>query len=199
LITGVASRGPMFWKMSKVLPFKPNYRHELLRRIPKKTKGAEIGVWKGQFSENIIENVDPEYLYLVDPWVFQPSTPNRRYGGKFAKKQQDMDNIFHEVCKKFSHYNSVRICRKTSHEFFDELSDKLDWVYIDGDHRRDAVWFDLNQSWSHTVRDGLITGDDYFWRDDEGSLAVKSAVDEFISFKNCRMEVIGGQYLIYKR
>ena len=42
-------------------------RAALLRRLPARSTGAEIGVWKGDFSALILDTVRPARLYLVDP------------------------------------------------------------------------------------------------------------------------------------
>lgn len=43
-------------------------RRKILKFLPKKGRGAEIGVWEGRFSEDILEITDPETLFLIDPW-----------------------------------------------------------------------------------------------------------------------------------
>ena len=198
LITKFASRGPIYWRLSKMFPLKPDYRHGLLKRLPKHARCAEIGVWKGDFSQRIMDYTDPERLYLVDPWSFQADKPNRRYGGKHAKSQGDMDNIFLNVCRKFEDFSSVIIARETSHDFFENLKDDLDWVYIDGDHGYVSVQNDLIGAFKVLSKDGLVCGDDYFWRDTDGKLSVKMAVDEYVCANKCRLEVIGSQYLIHR-
>jgi hypothetical protein len=198
IFSAFASSSPFCWRLAKALPFNPDYRQELLRQMPTGARCAEIGVWKGQFSERILETTNPKLLYLVDPWSFQPRKPERRYGGKIAKNQENMDSIFENVRDRFKHLDGVRIHRQTSVDFFEDLEELLDWVYIDGDHSREAVFGDLTRSWQKTTDAGIIAGDDYFWRDVDGTLAVKSAVDEFCSIHNSRKKLIGSQYIIYK-
>lgn len=198
IFSAFASSSPFCWRIAKVLPLNPNYRHELLRLMPTGARCAEIGVWKGQFSERILETTKPKLLHLVDPWSFQPQKPKRRYGGKTAKNQENMDSIFENVRDKFNHLDCVRVHRQTSVDFFQDLEGLLDWVYIDGDHSREAVFGDLTWSWQKTTQAGIITGDDYFWRDVDGTLAVKSAVDEFCSSFKCRKKLIGSQYILFK-
>ena len=72
----------------------------------------------------------------------------------------------------------------------------FDWVYIDGDHSRDAVTDDL-EAWSAKVKSGgLISGDDYFWRDESGRKSVKEAVDGFFAKRAIAAPVVKRQQFI---
>ena len=60
--------------------------------------------------------------------------------------------------------------------------EKLDWIYIDGDHSYTGVKNDLNNAIEVVKPGGLIIGDDYKWKSltaDKGG--VKKAVNEFVS------------------
>lgn len=87
-------------------------RRQLLRLLPKESIGAEIGVWKGDFSEEILRLVRPRELHLIDPWMFQLGFASRWYGGAIAKSQIDMDLIYQNVLQRFATYPTVR--RKNS-------------------------------------------------------------------------------------
>jgi len=76
-----------------------NARLQLLRKLPKDSICAEIGVWKGNFSELIFAVTRPKMLHLIDPWEFQSEFPERMYGGSVAKCQQDMNLIYESVKK----------------------------------------------------------------------------------------------------
>jgi hypothetical protein len=45
----------------------PEYRKTVLNQLPKNAVGAEIGVFRGDFSRHIVDYVKPKKLYLVDP------------------------------------------------------------------------------------------------------------------------------------
>ncbi|HIF08442.1 MAG TPA: hypothetical protein EYQ81_00345 [Sneathiellales bacterium] len=59
----------------------------LLDRLAKNAVCAEIGVWKGDFSAQILKITAPKQLHLVDPWKFQSQFPRRLYGGAGAANQ----------------------------------------------------------------------------------------------------------------
>jgi hypothetical protein len=144
--------------------------------LPKNSIGLEIGVWKGEFSEQLKNNLSPIKLYLNDPWIFISDYPDRWYGGSFAKNQDDMDMIYLEVCNKFLNNQNIEILRCNSNVIGDFIpKNTLDWVYIDGNHSFDFVLSDLNLSMELVKDVSYIVGDDYF-----NSIEVKNAVDFFV-------------------
>ena len=163
-----------------------DYRGFLLRKLPKYSIGCELGVWKGDFSREIIRIVNPKRLYLIDPWLFQPEFPGTFYGGGGAKTQKDMDDIFDSVKNSFSGRNNVRIIRKKTEELFDEIEEgELDWVYIDGNHKFEYVLNDLRVFSRKVKEGGIICGDDY----DRGPTphAITEAVKEFLLENTCTL------------
>ena len=174
-------------------------REMLLRRMPKNAVCAEIGVWKGDFSDRILRVTRPRELHLIDPWAFQPEFPKRRYSGNMAGSQEDMDAICEAVRQRFAHASEVRVHRRFSSDLVDILQGTtLDWVYIDGNHSKTFVKQDLELSWQCLRSGGYVTGDDYFWRDPDGSYGVREAVEEFAAEHRLRVELIGAQFLLRK-
>ncbi|TAH33058.1 MAG: class I SAM-dependent methyltransferase [Alphaproteobacteria bacterium] len=164
-------------------------RYVLLNCIPANSNGAEVGVWKGDFSEKILRFRDPQRLYLIDPWQFDEGivTIGARHGlppGINMEKVDDgagIENIYHYVAKRFANQNNVQIMRHTSVDAAAKIQDaSLDWAYIDGDHSYQAVAQDL-RAWHPKIKSGgVLCGDDYYWRDAGNELSIKRAVDEFL-------------------
>jgi hypothetical protein len=202
------------WPYARVLPLsvkkqidrqglqrlpKDELRSMLLRRMPKNGICAEIGVWKGDFSDKILRLTGPRELHLIDPWAFQPEFPERMYSGNIAASQQDMDAICEAVRQRFADQREVQVHRRFSGDLVEILQGAtLDWVYIDGNHSKAFVRQDLELSWGCLRSGGYITGDDYFWQDLDGSYGVQEAVDEFAAEQRLRIELIGGQFLLRK-
>jgi hypothetical protein len=165
---------------------------------PKGGIAAEIGVWRGEFSQEILKSTRPRELHLVDPWLFVPSFPKRWYGGVQAKSQADMDAIHKSVVGRFGASPAVVVHRRKSSEAAKAFPDGyFDWVYIDGDHSYEAVLDDL-ADWSAKVkRGGMLTGDDYDWKDEAGDLSVKRAVDEFAARRSIENVILkNGQFIL---
>lgn len=152
-----------------------NSRH-ILDLIPPKTVGAEIGVWQGGSTELFVKT-QPKKLYLVDPWSVEPYQETTetwehyvdRYsaivGGKDPSSfQKYYDQVAEKVQEKYKIYANVEIRRELSIDFFEHLEttgEKLDWIYIDGDHSYEGVYYDFEKALVYVKEGGLIIGDDY--------------------------------------
>jgi len=170
------------------------HRQKTLEMIPAGSRGAEFGVWKGDFSK-LLADRNPSMLYLVDPWLFQAQYEDRWYGGSEAKSQNDMDEIYTSVVKSFHSNSNVTILKCTSAQSVTSIEESsLDWVYIDGNHSFDFVLNDLLTSKTLLKDEGLIIGDDYL-----NSEEVRKAVEEFTeSYKNDieKMILLEGQFIL---
>ena len=133
---------------------------------------VEIGVFKGEFSEEIVKK-GPRHLYLVDPWKTWNGPGFRLY----SKKQAVMDEIHESVVEKFQGDDNVTVRRLPSLEAVSGFEDdSLDWVYVDGDHGFQPCLDDLKAWYPKCKKGGLLVVDDYSQRDWP---SVIRAVDKF--------------------
>lgn len=142
-----------------------SFRSGILEHFPHNSVGAEIGVWKGEWASFINDAINPKKYYLLDPWKFLPPVTrgdlDKWYRGAIAKSQEDMDDIYKDVCSMFKDSENIEIIRTRSEYAEQHIStDELDWIYIDGDHSYEAVTKDLEISFRLVKSGGLITGDD---------------------------------------
>lgn len=182
---------------------KSDSRAVIFGTLPKDSVGVEVGVWEGDMSAKLLQQVHPKKLSLVDPWAFDPQFADSLFGGGSAKSQADMDAVWQKVRRRFAteiEQGVVSVHRSTSVEFAGSVADEaLDWVYIDGNHTYEFVLDDL-RSWYPKVRPGgLLAGDDYdrpdAWWDD----GVTKAVDEFVKTGAVTVEAIQDhQYVLRK-
>lgn len=176
-------------------------RRRALSFVPRLAVCAEIGVWQGDFSEQVIGLCHPSEFHLIDPWQFNSKYPSRWYGGDIAKNQEDMDNIKDFVCQRFAGNSAVKVHRAKSIEAAVEFPmGYFDWIYIDGDHSQGAVLSDL-EAWHLKLKSrGIIALDDYDWQDEQGGYSIRNAVDTFIAcHPNLRAQPISGQVVITNR
>lgn len=141
----------------------PMQRDRLLRYLPSNARVAEIGVAKGQFSQQLRTVCKPSFLALIDPWRQQDATVY--YGDSNNATQADQDLRFTAVLKRFASNNPGRECRVLrmySAEAVREFPDKhFDWVFIDANHSYEACLEDL-RLWAPKVKDdGLLLGHDF--------------------------------------
>lgn len=118
------------------------------------TKGVEIGVEEGKYSDTLCKANKNLKLYCVDPWL----------AFDVYRKQLDqayVDNLMNNALARLKGRN-VEIVRKTSMDAVKDFEDdSLDFVYIDGNHRLEYVVNDL-ASWTRKVRiGGIISGHDW--------------------------------------
>jgi hypothetical protein len=176
-------------------------RMKLLKRMPKNAVCAEIGVWKGDFSQMILDHTSPQELHLIDPWAYQTEFGDRLFGGLVAQSQEDMDEIFDGVKKRFTSNPEVkfhRVYSKDAPAIFPK--GKFDWMYVDGNHYYEFVLADLQLCATLLKPGGYLVGDDYKWTSPEliGDLPVKRAVQDFLEATAGAklVSTYGGQFII---
>lgn len=148
-------------------------REELILQIPKNSKGVEVGVFEGKFSEFIINSIDPSEFYLVD--LFYGNGISGDKNGENIKTIC-LETSYNNLIKKYKNLEHIKIIRNKSIDFFKELPDNyLDFVYIDGDHSYEGVKTDLEYAIKKVKKGGFICGHDY----SKSFLGVIKAVDEF--------------------
>jgi len=174
-------------------------RNFLFDILPKNCVCAEVGVWKGDFSQEILNHLNPQKLYLVDPWLFQPTYVDSWYGGGEAKSQEDMDVICSKVHQRFIRNCEVEISRKSSVEASKMFPDDyFDFVYIDSCHLYEYAIQDLKVWYEKIKNGGFLVGDDYnaptgWWKD-----GVTKAVNEFVETNKLILSIRNNQFIIEK-
>jgi hypothetical protein len=119
------------------------------------TRGAEIGVWKGEYSAALCAANPNLGLICVDGWAPYPDY--------FEQKNtaERLEQAYQVARQRLAPYHCAFI-RKPSHEAAPWVLDgSLDFVYIDGNHTYEAVMRDL-ACWVPKVRPGgVISGHDF--------------------------------------
>ena len=134
--------------------------------VPKKSVCCEIGIWKGDFSQKILENSNPTKMYLIDPWKYRSENlySSALYGGGVGS-QAGMDDIYNHVKTRFRNKmqdGTVEIVRERSDKAVENFTDGyFDWIYIDGDHSYDGALGDLRLYCPKVRSGGYIVVDDY--------------------------------------
>lgn len=118
-------------------------------------RGAEIGVYKAEFSEKFAEAGLQHYA--VDPWMAFPGQ------GRTQQVQERQDFLYSHAQRVLAPYTNCTIIRKTSMDALADFKDNsLDYVYLDGDHSFRYAAEDIVE-WSKKVRHGgIVAGHDYW-------------------------------------
>jgi len=159
-------------------------RNEMLALLPKKIVIAELGVFRGDYSQIIIDIIQPSHIYLVDIFNEGPSFS----GDKDGENAITIPNLFVEyenLIKKYKKQNNVSIIRNTTTDFLTNISsDILQAVYIDADHTYNAVYNDLINSYNKIKQYGWIMGHDF------NGMEVQHAVNRFCAERNLEIEYL---------
>lgn len=181
-----------------------NRRRFVLELPPRGSVCAEIGVWAGDFSAEILKVARPAKLHLVDPWAFMEGEAyaESRYGGKVAADQEAMDELYAGVVRRFAEpiaSGIVEVHRCPSVEAAGRFPDaSFDWIYVDGNHLYEYVRADLARYDPKVKPGGLIAGDDYGvrgWWDD----GVTRAVDEFVEPRGYEVVSLEGSQFVLRK
>lgn len=149
--------------------------------------GAEVGVWEGENSENLLRKFPQLVLIMVDKYLALNET-EKHHHRRMASFSQERFNQARELAINRTGFAADRrlLHVATSGEASTKVVvESLDFVFIDGSHDYDSVKQDI-LLWNSKVRPGgIVAGHDYNGRGDaSGRFGVKKAVDEFYGGQN---------------
>jgi len=143
-------------------------------------EGAEIGVFRGDFSAHILTHWQGKRLYSIDSWKHQGSLLD------VSDVSQEEHNENMRACmSKLQPFKSRSVIVPASSvtaaaPFPKDEDARLDFVYIDAAHDYRSVWADLTAWWPRIKVGGIIAGHDYKNSCVRKNLVeVKRAVDDF--------------------
>jgi len=140
----------------------------------KSIKGIEIGVETGLNAVKLLNTLNIEKLYLIDPY--------REYieemGGDRLKRNLQLSCRVNLLKSKrnLKNYKNIERIFEDSSDAIKDIKELCDFVYIDGNHSYDFVKKDIELYKDIIKKGGVIGGDDYI----DKWFGVIKAVDEFI-------------------
>ena len=115
----------------------------------------EIGSYEGRSAIFFLEKFSKSSIKCVDTW-----------GGSDEHNRSDFIEIesnFDLNTIKFKNNNRLKKYKMSSNVFFESNNDKLDFIYVDGDHSAEQVYLDITNSWNTLNKGGYLLLDDYMW------------------------------------
>lgn len=150
--------------------------------------GAELGVFKGAFSEHLLGS-QPQKLYLVDPWYRLAPQWN------WARGEKSTLDAFLRILAAFRSeigHGQVEPVVEFSESFLTTLpDDHLDWIYIDTSHKYEQTLKEVSLSLRKVRNSGYIMGDDFYFNKESIHHGVYRAVKELESNNKIRIIVEG--------
>jgi len=115
--------------------------------------GAEVGVYRGGYSEALLKGIPGLKLYGIDLWELYPGYRDYKHG--------DITDAYNEALNKTKDYD-CQLIKGWSNEVVKGFTDNsLDFVYIDGNHSYEYTVQDI-ALWSPKVRKGgIVFGHDF--------------------------------------
>jgi hypothetical protein len=144
-------------------------------------KLLEIGVFKGDFLDTIINNCIIGSIDAVDLFEGEIGSGDVD-GNNFI--YYDIGKSYLELCEKYKNNINIHLHKSDSSIYLqNQLDNTYDIIYIDGDHSYDGVKKDLLNSFNKIKNGGYIMGHDYEMNMNKATtiynFGVKQAVDEF--------------------
>lgn len=158
--------------------YRPDGAPPLQHLIGQHLVGLEVGVDEGENAQSILDNLNIEKLYLVDPWKeYVADHSSGHVSSGHVIPQHILDMKFERVLTRFADDPKVEILRKTSEQASGDFKDGFfDFIYLDGDHTYEMVKTDLECWYGKLKKYGVMCGDDYTHPSCRG---VIEAVQEF--------------------
>lgn len=170
----------------------------ILRRIPSgSVRGAEVGIYKGEMSAELLFGHRQLFLYMVDSWADQWQQP--------AAYRATRDSHAHVALREQERYMARaiqvtafaserrQVLRMTSAEAAAAIqAGSLDFVFLDGDHSYEGVIADV-AAWLPVLKPGgLLSGHDYcpgYGPDKRYDFKVIDAVDALVAKHGWTLEL----------
>jgi hypothetical protein len=121
--------------------------------------GAEIGVHKGYFSKMLVDRLEPEKLYLIDPWYLS---------GKQWSWGEGNRSTVAALCRVLRSMEDRLVSGQVVVVIEDDLKalpampdGHFDWVYLDTSHGYEHTTKELEILQKKVKPGGVIAGDDW--------------------------------------
>lgn len=153
---------------------------------------CEIGTFRGNHAEEMLKSLNIKKLYIIDPYE-----KYLEYKNDGSCKFVDEAKIeAHKRLKKYGKNTQIVWIEKFSDDAINDIKEKLDFLYIDGNHYSPFVDNDIKNYYPLVRKGGIISGHDYNnsdWKD------VVNAVNRFARKNNKEISHgIGTDWVIFK-
>ncbi|MDK4705019.1 class I SAM-dependent methyltransferase [Rhizobium sp. CNPSo 4062] len=179
-MTPIFERYPALEVVEKALDPRFERRRPILNYIPRWSRGAEIGVFTGQFSEFMVQVTKPITYFAVDPWhtLYGEFFPN--WGEYSADGTLHARAGFEAAQHRLARFKGANVVAAMALDWINSLEpDSLDWAYVDSTHQYGPTLAELHAISKKLAPGGIILGDDCWCRRDNKHYGVYRAVRDF--------------------
>ena len=146
----------IFYKLGmKIIVLRPRPAIRYIKKINEENIiGVEVGVLGGDHSSEILKHLPMKKLYLVDPYkLYESEDPSKNF-----RSQGHLDAMKKIAQKRFKGNKRVKFVYKKSEDAINDIPDNLDFVYLDGDHRTEQVYKEMENYWKKIRVGGVLSG-----------------------------------------
>jgi hypothetical protein len=194
--------GNTFYKASGSSRRLHSSREEVLEILPKESVGAELGVYRGEFSKHILRIVKPRELHLVDVWWLEYGEHYPNWGAYSDFGRLSTKGAYEEaigIVEEHGRGRNIVVHVGYDLEYLEGLPDShLDWAYVDTSHQYEHSKLELEILRKKVKRGGLIAGDD--WHEDPTHIhyGLARAVKQFCAENKWEIVLLSnwGQWVI---
>ncbi len=153
--------------------------------------GAEIGIYDGRNTVDILKYLFVKKLYLIDPYQNYPEYAKTKDSKANQKKLENAQNQAFQRLSKFK--DKVVWINEFSDAAYKKIPEKLDFIYIDANHNYEFIRRDIENYYPLLKRRGILAGHDI-----EPSIwpGVLFAFTDFVKEKNLPYRIIGADWII---
>lgn len=150
--------------------------------------GAFLGKSTSYMAKRLKEHKKNVKFYVVDLWERETCSSSSQVRDQF--QQTDLFPIFKRNMEECGVFDSIIPIKGKSRDVLSSLEHiKFKFIFIDGSHLYDDVYYDISTCKNMLTEDGILAGDDYQHPD------VKRAVDELLP--TCKI-VYGAGNIMYR-
>jgi SAM-dependent methyltransferase len=154
-------------------------RWRLLELMPKRAICAEIGVYKGDFSRDILRVTQPSELHLIDGW-WMVEGDAYDVGWYLEQGTADTRTAYHEVQELAARHPQCSVHIGDDLKILPTFPENyFDWVYLDTSHTYDQTIKELEALRRVVKPNGLIAGHDWYPDPEHVYNGVYEAVTEY--------------------
>jgi predicted O-methyltransferase YrrM len=155
-------------------------------------KFLQVGAYTGDASEWLLSNIltdQSSTLTDVDTWKGSDESEH---------KAMNFDDVYEFYMARLIRYENVLSIAADSSYVLPNLTEKYDFIYIDGDHTEKAVYRDATNAWPLLKSEGILAFDDYLWGQDvHPSLRPKLAIDRFLEERQGEYTLLSQDYQVW--
>ena len=158
-------------------------RERFLRQMPKGAVCAEIGVFRGHYSREILRVTRPAELHLIDPWweMFGEVYPDwGEFTGHGTVRTRDAYGETLAIVARYGKNARTQVHVGESLTVLEEFPDAyFGWVYLDSGHEYDTTLAELGVLSRKVAPGGIIAGDDFHQDPSHVNYGCTVAIREF--------------------